>query len=336
MVPPYYMRTMKFENIKDILNDIEVLFGSPEGLTIGGISDLDNFFEGGLLFIKNKKFLSVVLDHELPKMVLLIPSKLRESCEELKTKAPLCICSTSNIDLAVSQISKPFYEEKMSRAQFSSEVASSAVIHKGAFIGKNTIIGENTVIHPGAVVMDNCKVGKNCELFPHTTLYPFVELENNIRIHSGSVIGADGFGYNFEAGVHHKVWHMGGVKISSHVEIGANSQIDGGTFSPTIIGEGSKLDNNVQIGHNCKLGQGVMICGHVAIGGSSKLGDYTVFGGKSGMGDNMELGPGCQVAGGSLVNCDWPAKTVLGGHPARPLKEWMRGIAFVRKESLRK
>jgi UDP-3-O-[3-hydroxymyristoyl] glucosamine N-acyltransferase len=336
MVPPCYMRTMKFENIKKILTDIEVLEGKSDDLNITGISDLDNLFENGLLFIKNKKFLAQVLDSELPRMNFLVGTKLKDSVSELTTKSPLTICSVENIDLAVSLLSKPFYLEKMKKPHFKSCVSPSAIIHEGAFVGKNTSIGGNTIIHPGAVVMDNCSVGEGCELFPNSILYPFVELEDDVRIHSGSVIGADGFGYNFSGGVHHKVWHMGGVKISSHVEIGANSQIDGGTFSPTLIGEGSKLDNNVQIGHNCKLGTGVMICGHVAIGGSSRIGDFTVFGGKSGMGDNMELGPGCQVAGGSLVNCDWPAKTTLGGHPARPLKEWMRGIAFVRKESLRK
>jgi UDP-3-O-[3-hydroxymyristoyl] glucosamine N-acyltransferase len=330
------MRTMKFEQIKEIIADIEILEGRGNDLDIAGISDLDHLFENGLLFIKNKRFLLEVLERDLPRLNLLIPIKLKDAVPDLKIKSPLTICSTSNIDMAVSLLSKPFYLKKMKKAQFESNISSSAIISVGAFVGKNTRIGDNTILHPGAVVMDNCSVGNNCELFPNTTLYPFVELENDIRIHSGTVIGADGFGYNFDGGVHHKVWHMGGVKISSNVEIGANSQIDGGTFSPTYIGEGSKLDNNVQIGHNCKLGLGIMICGHVAIGGSSRIGDFTVFGGKSGMGDNMELGPGCQVAGGSLVNCDWPAKTVLGGHPARPLKEWMRGIAFVRKESLKK
>ena len=336
MVPPCYMRTMKFENIRKILTDLEVLEGNIDSLEVVGISDLDNLLTDGLLFIKNKKFLAQVLELDLPKMNFLISHKLKEASLELKSKAPLSICSVENIDLAVSLLSKPFYESKKKKNLFETKVSPTAVIHEGAFVGKNTTIGDNSIVHAGAVVLDNCIVGNNCELFPNVTLYPFVELENNVRIHSGTVIGADGFGYNFSDGVHHKVWHMGGVKISSDVEIGANSQIDGGTFSPTYIGEGSKLDNNVQIGHNCKLGQGVMICGHVAIGGSSKIGDYTVFGGKSGMGDNMELGPACQVAGGSLVNCDWPAKTILGGHPARPLKEWMRGIAFVRKESLKK
>lgn len=328
---------MKFDVLQKIVPDLSLLHDANSSKEIVAICDLDFPVEDGLLFIKNKKFLEKVLDASLPTVAIVMSKKLSEQADDLKKFNPLFIAVTENIDLAVSLISKPFYEQKYSSFEKSEpQISSSAVIHEGAFVGKNVVIGDNVTLHASAVVMDNCVIGEGSVLFPNTTLYPFVELGKDVRIHSGSVIGADGFGYNHDAGVHHKVWHMGGVKIGNHVEVGANSQIDGGTFSPTQIGEGSKLDNNVQIGHNCHLGRGVLICGHVAIGGSSKLDDYTVFGGKSGMGDNMNLGKGCQVAGGALVNTDWPDGTVLGGHPARPLKEWMRGIAFVRKESLKK
>lgn len=328
---------MKLSDLQKIVPDLKTLSEKNKEVTLVSICDLDFPVENGLLFIKNKNFLANVLEHSLPSVGMIICSKLTDQVSELEKLNPAFVASTEKVDLAVSLISKPFYDNKYADKELlDASISSSATIHIGAHVGKNVVIGENVTLHPGAVVMDNCTVGNNSVIYPNSTLYPFVELGNNVRIHSGSVIGADGFGYNHDGGVHHKVWHMGGVKIGNNVEVGANSQIDGGTFSPTIIGDETKLDNNVQIGHNCQLGRGVLICGHVAIGGSSKLGDYTVFGGKSGMGDNMTLGAQCQVAGGALVNTDWPDKTVLGGHPARPLKEWMRGIAFVRKESLRK
>jgi len=328
---------MKLSDLQNIVSDLKTIFDSSGDAQVSNICDLDFPTEKGLLFIKNKKFLNLVLEEKLPSMGMIVCSKLSDQAEELKKHSPLFIASSEKIDLAVSFLSKVFYEKKYDeQEQVDAQISSSATVHPGAFIGKNVVIGSNVVIYPGAVVMDHCSIGDNSVLYPNCTLYSFVELGQNVRIHSGTVIGSDGFGYNHDSGVHHKVWHMGGVKIGNDVEVGANSQIDGGTFSPTIIGDGVKLDNNVQVAHNCQLGRGVLICGHVAIAGSSKLGDYTVFAGKSGMGDNMTLGAGCQVAGGALVNTDWPAGTVLGGHPARPLKEWMRGIAFVRKESLRK
>ena len=129
---------------------------------------------------------------------------------------------------------------------------------------------------------------------------------------------------------------MGGVHIKNDVEIGSNVSIDGGTFSPTYIGENTKIDNLVQIAHNVQLGRGVLLCAHVAVAGSSKVGDFTVMGGKAAISDHLEVGAQCQIGGNAMVTGSWPDKSVLGGHPARPLKEWMRGLAFVRKESQKK
>ena len=168
------------------------------------------------------------------------------------------------------------------------------------------------------------------------TIYKNVTIGDNARIHSGSVIGADGFGYNHKDGVHLKVWHMGGVIIENDFEMGANSCVDQGTFSPTRIANGVKLDNHTQIGHNSDIGNGVILCGHAGTAGSVTLGDFTVLGGYVAIGPGLELGAGCGVGGGGKVLCDWPANSQISGHPARPIKEWLRGIAWVRKESQKK
>lgn len=328
---------MKFLDLKKIVSDLKVISQDDMDFEITSICDLANPAESNLLFIKNKKFLLRVLDSRLPRLGFIICEKLCSEAGELAKFGPLFIASTAKINLSIGQISKPFYDNKYSiEGLEEAEIDSTTTIHAGASVGKNVKIEADVVIYPGAIVMDNCTIGAGSVLYPNCTLYPFTKLGKKARVHSGVVIGADGFGYHFDNGVHHKVWHMGGVDIGDDVEVGANSQIDSGTFSPTLIGDGCKFDNNVQIGHNCVLGKGVLICGHVAIGGSSTLGDYTVFGGKSGMGDNMKLGNACKVAGGALVNADWPDGTILGGHPARPLREWMRGIAYLRKESLKK
>ena len=150
------------------------------------------------------------------------------------------------------------------------------------------------------------------------------------------MIGSDGFGYNFDQGEHLKIWHIGGVVIGNDVEVGACTTIDSGTFTPTLLGDGSKLDNQVQIAHNCKLGRGVIMCGQSGLAGSATLGDYTLVGGKAAVGPGFTLGDRCQIGGAAVVNNDWPDDSILGGHPARPVKEWLRGVAHLRKEALKK
>src|SRR5690606_2968050 len=169
------------------------------------------------------------------------------------------------------------------------------------------------------------------------TLYPFTRIGKNCRIHSGTVIGSDGYGYTFHQGQHLKIWHMGGVIIHDDVEIGSNTSIDMGTFSPTIIGSGTRIDNLCQIAHNVKIGRGCIICGQGAIAGSAVLEDYVVLAGRAAVGPDAHLGMGTQLAGGAMVNegVTWPAGSKLGGHPAKDIKEWMRGIAYLRNMSLK-
>jgi UDP-3-O-[3-hydroxymyristoyl] glucosamine N-acyltransferase len=253
------------------------------------------------------------------------------------------VIKTENFDKAMIHLSKVIYDEKYGainhfvdgRQMGSANIHPTAQIAQGVFIGEGVEIGAETIVHPGVTIMGKSKIRAQSQLFPGVIIYPFVELGERTWLHANTVIGGDGFGFIFKDGKHQKIYQSGGVIIEDDVEIGANSCVDGGSFGPTIIGAGSKFDNHVQIGHNCQIGKGVIICGHVAIGGSSEIGDYTVFGGKSGMGHDMSLGKQCQVGGGALVNSDWPDGSILGGHPARPLKEWMKTLAYVRNKALK-
>lgn len=310
---------------------------------IDTICDLDSLKENSLLFINDAKFLKRFLDSKnLPKLHFVIATKLESEIESLRPYA-LSLWSSANPSVSMSKISKPFFDEKMAhlnswhdgRQSGEVRVDPTSLIAQGVFLSEGVVIGANVKIHSGVVIGAACEIGEGTEIYPNVTIYPFTKIGKNTRIHAGATIGADGFGYNFDAGIHHKVWHFGGVIIGDNVEIGANSCVDMGTFSPTVIGLGSKIDNHVQVGHNCKLGNGVILCGHVAIGGSTALGDFTVVGGKAGFGNGLTLGKACQVAGGALVNCDWPDGSVVAGHPARPVKEWLKGVAWLRKESLK-
>ena len=184
--------------------------------------------------------------------------------------------------------------------------------------------------------MSGVEIHEGTEIFPNTVVYRNVKIGKHVRIHGNCTIGADGFGYNFKNGEHLKVWHMGSVIIHDHVEIGAGTCIDSGTFSPTIIGAGSKIDNLVQIGHNCRLGKGVILCGQSGLAGSCSLGDYVVLGGKAAVGNGVTVGKASQIAGNAGVISNIGDGVVVGGFPARDIKEWMKGVAYVRKHSLSK
>lgn len=251
-----------------------------------------------------------------------------------------------NIDHFMSYTSKVFYLDKMQGALLyqdgrdknlkkgKAEIDESAIISSNVFIGEHVRIGKNVIIHANVEILAHSCIGDDTEIFPHVSIYPFVKIGERCRIHSGVRIGVDGFGYNFFNGVHNKVWHFGGVEIGNDVEIGANSAVDTGTFAPTRVGNGSKIDNFVQVAHNCQVGRGVILCGAVGLAGSCTIGDYSVLGGRASVTNNVVLGKGCQVAGMSGVSSDWPDGSVIAGHPARKLKEWLKGVAYLRKHSL--
>ena len=249
------------------------------------------------------------------------------------------VAVTENVDLSMSFLSKSFYDEKLKnlnevkdgRDLKSTQIDESSQIASGVFVGDKCCVGKNSVIHSGCVLMAGSQIGDDCVIYPNTTIYSFVKIKNSIRIHAGCVIGGDGFGYNFSQGEHLKVWHFGGVVIEDNVELGAMVSIDAGTFSPTLIDQGTKLDTLVQIGHNCIIGKGVIMCGGSGAAGSTQVGDFTIVGGKTALTNDIKVEQECQIAGFSGVTSNLNRGSIVGGHPARPVKEWMRSIAYLRK-----
>ena len=161
------------------------------------------------------------------------------------------------------------------------------------------------------------KVGANTRLFPQVTLYSGSQLGERVTLHSGVRIGSDGFGYVFRGGAHEKVPHVGGCVIGNDVEIGANSTVDRGSIDDTIIGDGSKLDNLVHIGHNAQIGRLCLFMAHVGISGSTHIGDGVIFAGQSGAAGHLEIGAGARFAARAAVLRDVPAGETWSGMPAR-------------------
>lgn len=180
-------------------------------------------------------------------------------------------------------------------------VGERAHLQAGVFIGRGSVVGDDTWLMAGVVIAPECTVG------------------SRVRLHAGVVIGSDGFGYEMVKGRHEKVPQVGTVVIGDDVEIGANSTVDRARFERTSIGEGTKIDNLVQIGHNVVIGRHCLLCALVGVAGSVTLGDYVVVGGQSGLAGHLKVGSGAMIAAQSGVKDDIPAKTSVWGSPSMPL-----------------
>ena len=207
------------------------------------------------------------------------------------------------------------------------KISDDVCIHPGAVIMDGVEIGYGTTIFPNVTVMENCRIGSNVKIFPGATLYENTEVGDRCIIHGGVVLGAYGFGYSSAGGEHKLSPQLGNVKIESDVEIGANSTIDRGTFDSTVIGEGSKLDNLVMVGHNCQIGKHNLFCSQVGIAGSCRTGDYVVMGGQVGLADHLTIGNHVQIGAQSGLMHDVESNQRVFGTPAKPAREEMQLLA---------
>ncbi len=194
-------------------------------------------------------------------------------------------------------------------------------IHPGATIGDDCLIGDNTTILPGAQILAGCEIGRNVTIGPGAVLYENTIVGDRSMIHGNATIGANGFGYSHVNGKHVLSAQLGYVRIGSDVEIGACTTIDRGTYGPTTIGDGTKIDNQVQIAHNCRIGKHNLICAQVGIAGSSSTGDYVVIGGQAGLRDHVHIGTGARLSAMAGIVNDVPDGSIMMGIPATPERD---------------
>jgi UDP-3-O-[3-hydroxymyristoyl] glucosamine N-acyltransferase len=201
----------------------------------------------------------------------------------------------------------------------------TAVVEPGASIGRGSSIG------PGCTIGRDARIGEKCTLYPRVTVYPGVEIGNNVIIHAGAVIGADGFGFVRDGDRYVKFPQVGKVVIEDDVEIGANTCIDRGSLETTVIRRGTKLDNLIQVGHNVEIGEHTVIAAQTGISGSSTVGDHSILGGQVGIGEHARLDANTIIGGqgGVLNGKHVRGGEVLWGTPVRPLKEFLEQQAHL-------
>lgn len=299
--------------------------GNPE-VIIRGVATLQSAKQGELSFLANssyKKYLS-----ETKASAVIVTEKDAEECSG---------------DVNALIVKNPHYAYSVIASLFALKISYAAGIHPSAVIGKNcsidktvyigphvvigehVSIGKNTVIEANSVIQNNTHIGENCFLWPQVTLYQQTQIGNRVVIHSGSVIGADGFGFALEKGSWHKVPQLGKVILEDDVDIGANVSIDRGAIDDTVIETGVKLDNQIQIGHNVRIGAHTVIAGSTGIAGSTTIGKYCMIGGHVGISGHITICDQVIITGKSSVgqSIDKPGM-YSSGFPAKPSRSWWR------------
>ena len=291
-------------------------------ISLKGFAPADRAQPGDLTFAENQNYFARAEQSAASAIIV----------EGPYTSERKVLIRVSDARLAFAKVLPLFFPEPVYSPGIhpSSVVLASAQVDPTAYIGPHCIIGEKVSIGPrcvlqgGDYVAAGCRLAENVTLFPNVTLYPRTEVGNRVRIHSGTVVGSDGFGYVPDAGVHLKVLQIGNVIIRDDVEIGANVAIDRGALGPTIIGRGTKIDNLVQIAHNVHIGENCLIVSQAGVAGSSKLGNYVTLAGQVGIAGHLKIGNHVSVAAQSGVMHNIPDGEKWLWSPAQPDRQAKR------------
>ena len=314
--------------VKDIAKFVNgELVGNGEVL-INGINGVNEAREGELTFVLSPKLAELVKSTKASCVV--VP-------KDLDGKFDKPLIRVDNPSIAFSRIIERVMPGRIPHPKGvhpTAVIAKDAHLGKGASFGPYVVVeqgasvGENTVVYPFCYVGKNSRIGKDCILYPNVIIREEITIGDRVIIHPGSVIGSDGFGYDVQKdGTQAKIPQLGTVVIEDDVELGACVTVDRARFNKTIIGKGSKIDNQVQIAHNVIIGPNCVIAGQSGISGSSELGRNVVFGGQVGVSDHVKIGDFVIAGGKTGIHKSYPAKTVLYGYPSKPVDKAKEQIA---------
>jgi UDP-3-O-[3-hydroxymyristoyl] glucosamine N-acyltransferase len=327
--------TFKLKEIADFVDATMVNATGEE--EIEDVATLEEGVEGEIGFLNNAKYAKTLENSKLS-ACLLNPKYLKFAPEKMSL---LVIDNPYGAYASVAEKFYPHTKHLISRYSVPG-IAKTAIIPSTCKLGNNLIIsdyavigdcveiGDDTFIGPNTVISDNVIIGKNCRIMASVTI-SYSIIKDNCIIHPGARIGQDGFGFAPTSKGIKKIVQLGRVLIGNDVEIGANTCIDRGGINDTVISDSTKIDNLVQIGHNSVIGENCFICGQVGLAGSSIIGSAVMLGGQVGVAGHLTIGNGSMISAQSGVVSDVPPKSVFGGYPAQPIRDWHRVTNMLKK-----
>jgi UDP-3-O-[3-hydroxymyristoyl] glucosamine N-acyltransferase len=317
------------KSLKELSEHLGGTVTGDENVLIKGIASLDDAREDQITFLANPKYAAKVASTKAAAVVI-PPGAERHGRNVIEVKNPYLAFAKL---LTIFHVRRPEAKGTMAGAFIGERVVmgEEVTIYPGAFVGDGVKLGARAVIHSGAVLYEGVEVGDDVTIHANVTIRERCRIGNRVIIHSGAVIGSDGFGYAPDGKGWYKIPQIGIVVIEDDVEIGANTAIDRAALEVTRIGRGTKIDNLVQIAHNCQIGENCMIVSQVGISGSTRLGEHVTLAGQVGLAGHLEIGANTMVGAKSGVPGNLPANGMFSGIPTIPHREWLRSMGTIPK-----
>lgn len=300
-----------------------------ENAVVSSLGTLDEAMEGQITFLANPKYAGKVATTRAT-AVIVPPGADRFNRNVIEVRNPYLAFAKL---LSLFHV-KPIVPKGVMEGSFVAENVSmgeGVTVYPGAYVGEGVKLGKKVVLHPGVVLYEGVEVGDETILHANVTVREGCRIGSRVIIHSGTVIGSDGFGYAPDGKAYQKIPQIGIVVIEDDVEIGSSTTIDRAALGLTLIRRGTKIDNLVQIAHNCVIGENCIIVSQTGISGSTKLGEHVTIGGQVGIVGHLEIGDNVMVGAKSGVHSSIPSGKILSGYPAFPHKDWLKSASIFPK-----
>lgn len=307
------------------------IIGNPD-VKVSNFSKIEEGKAGTITFLANPKYTHYIYDTEADVVLVNSDFEPEKPVSATLIKVPNAYAALASLmEMINKSTPRKSGIDTMSFIDPTANLGEDVYVGAFAYIGEQAEIGEGCKIYPQSFIGDNVKIGKNTVIYPGVKIYHNCQIGENCILHSGAVIGADGFGFSKEGDIYHKIPQLGNVIVEDDVEIGANTTIDRAVMGSTIIHRGVKLDNLIQVAHNCEIGENTAMAAQVGIAGSTKVGENCVFGGQVGLGGHITIGKNSQIGAQSGIISNIKEGSEIIGSPAMPVKSFFKSSIIMPK-----